>query len=257
MLVVEQVDDRSARDRGEGGGRVMIGRTLELDGADDMPRRSSLDPAPHKRQQSIRIRDNVAEQPLRLFGRQSKGTVQPLGDARHRANPRVERRFIDGRNPRPQRRQHPRPTARRSAQAELTLGRERERADRALQIQAVRFGAALGNMSEILCLFDSANRLIVGNDRLGAMLGLSAGIIASGMTIEDIGALAAGASDPSIIDQQELLGLILCLKDAGRPDSKALDMANGRRIAANFALMDNDGWLVTLEDMTEQRRSEA
>ncbi len=147
--------------------------------------------------------------------------------------------------------------AQRGAQAELALGRERQRADRALQIQAVRFGAALGNMSEILCLFDAANRLIVGNDRLGAMLGLSAGIIASGMTIQDIGALAAGASDPSIIEPQELLGLILRLKGAGRPESQSLDMANGRRIAANFAPMDNDGWLVTLEDMTEQRRSEA
>jgi diguanylate cyclase (GGDEF)-like protein len=147
--------------------------------------------------------------------------------------------------------------AQRSAEAELTLGRERQRADRELQIQAVRFGAALGNMSEILCLFDADNRLIVGNDRLGAMLGLSAGVIASGMTIQDIGALADGASDPSIIDPQKLLGLILSLKDAGRPQSQSLDMANGRRIAANFAPMDNDGWLVTLEDMTEQRRSEA
>jgi diguanylate cyclase (GGDEF)-like protein len=148
-------------------------------------------------------------------------------------------------------------TARRSAQAELTLGRERQRADQALQIQAVRFGAALGNMSEVLCLFDGANRLVVGNDRLGAMLGLPAGTIASGMTIQDIGALAAGVSDPSIVDPQKLLGLILGLKDAGKPESQALDVANGRRIAANFAPMVNDGWLVTLEDMTEQRRSEA
>ncbi len=147
--------------------------------------------------------------------------------------------------------------AQRSAEAELTLGRERERADRALQIQAVRFGAALGNMSEILCLFDADNRLIVGNDRLGAMLGLSTGIIASGMTIQDIGALADEASDPSIIDPRKLFELILRLKDAGKPQSQALDMANGRRIAVNFAPMDNDGWLVTLEDMTEQRRSEA
>jgi diguanylate cyclase (GGDEF)-like protein len=148
-------------------------------------------------------------------------------------------------------------TAQRGAQAELTLGRERQRADEALQIQAVRFAAALGNMSEILCLFDAANRLIVGNDRLGAMLGLSAGIIAPGMTIQDISSFAAVDSDPSVIDPQKLLGLILRLKEAGGPDSQVLDMANGRRIAANFAPMDHDGWLVTLEDMTEQRRSEA
>jgi diguanylate cyclase (GGDEF)-like protein len=147
--------------------------------------------------------------------------------------------------------------ARRDAEAELALGRERERADQKLQIQAVRFDAALGNMSEVLCLFDDADRLMVGNDRLGAMLELPGGSIAPGMALRDIGALLTGASGRPRHDPLQLHSLILRLKNTGRRQSKALDMQNGRRIAVNFAPMDHDGWLVTLEDITEQRRSEA
>jgi diguanylate cyclase (GGDEF)-like protein len=147
--------------------------------------------------------------------------------------------------------------AQHDAEAELALGRERERADRKLHIQAARFGAALGNMSEVLCMFDAGDSLLVGNDRLAAILGLPASSIAPGTTINDMRALLAGTSGLLSDDLEQLHSLILRLRSAGERASRALDMADGRRLAVNFAPMDNDSWLVTLEDISEQRRSEA
>jgi diguanylate cyclase (GGDEF)-like protein len=141
----------------------------------------------------------------------------------------------------------------RAAMAEAETAR---RADQELRIQAVRFGAALGNMSEVLCLFDTADRLVVGSDRLAAMLELPAGSISPGMTIQEMGRLLPDASDLSA-DPRSIHSLILRLRESGKRESQALDIGNGRRIAVNFAPMDNDGWLVTLEDISEQRRSES
>jgi diguanylate cyclase (GGDEF)-like protein len=145
----------------------------------------------------------------------------------------------------------------RDAEAELALGQERERADRELHVQAVRFAAALSNMSEVLCLFDGADRLVVGNDRLARMFDLPPGSITQGMTIQAMGALLIRDADPRPKNARTLWSLILDAKDVGKREGRTLDLENGDRIAVNFAPMDHDGWLVTLEDITEQRRSEA
>ncbi len=143
------------------------------------------------------------------------------------------------------------------ARAAMAQSETARRADRDLQLQAVRFGAALGNMSEVLCLFDAADNLVLGNDRLAAMLGMSAGSITIGMTIQDMGALLIEPADLPNKDPRHIHDLIMQMRAAGRRKSQALDMDDGRRIAVNFAPMAEDGWLVTLEDITEQRRSEA
>jgi diguanylate cyclase (GGDEF)-like protein len=141
----------------------------------------------------------------------------------------------------------------RTAMAEAETAR---RADQELRIQAVRFGAALSNMSEVFCLFDAADRLVVGSDRLAAMLELPVGSISPGMTIQEMGSLLPDASDLSA-DPGNIYSLILRLRESGKRESHALDTRNGGRISVNFAPMDNDGWLVTLEDITRQRFAEA
>jgi diguanylate cyclase (GGDEF)-like protein len=77
------------------------------------------------------------------------------------------------------------------------------------------------------------------------------------MTIQDMGTLITAAPELPRNDPQRLLGLIMSARDAGKRDSHTLDTEDGGRIAVNFAPMDNDGWLVTLEDITRQRRAEA
>src|SRR5207249_4154415 len=64
VLVVEQVAELRARDGGEAPGGLVIGRTLELDGADKMPAGSGGEPALDQRLQPRRIADDVRKQPI-------------------------------------------------------------------------------------------------------------------------------------------------------------------------------------------------
>ena len=62
--------------------------------------------------------------------------------------------------------------ARGLAETALALSEEREQAAAAARLQHLRFGAALGNMSQALCMFDAADRLVVANPRLAEMFQL-------------------------------------------------------------------------------------
>jgi diguanylate cyclase (GGDEF)-like protein len=106
-------------------------------------------------------------------------------------------------------------------------------------------------------MFDAGDSLLVGNDRLAALLGLPASSIAPGTTIDDMRVLLAGQPGLPPNDLEDLHSLILRLRSGGTRAAHALDMADGRRLAVNFAPMENGGWLVTLEDITQQRLDEA
>ena len=54
------------------------------------------------------------------------------------------------------------------------------------QTQAVRFNAALNNMSQGLCMFDSDKRLVVCNDRYARLYSLPPELLAPGTTHEAI-----------------------------------------------------------------------
>jgi diguanylate cyclase (GGDEF)-like protein len=144
-----------------------------------------------------------------------------------------------------------------SARAELTVARERQRADHELGVQNLRFGAALRNMSQALLMFDAADRLIVANVRVAEMFGMSPDSIKPGATIE---ALFGAATDAAALQQTDvdlLRGNIQDLKANGRPTSSINKLADGRTLAQNFVPMEREGWLVTLEDITERRLAEA
>ena len=43
----------------------------------------------------------------------------------------------------------------------------------------------------------------------------------------------------------------------GKPGAQVSELADGRSLSVNYAPMEDDGWLVTLEDITERRLAEA
>lgn len=147
--------------------------------------------------------------------------------------------------------------ARRGAETELALGRERDRLDSALQVQAARFGVALGAMTQALCIFDAADGLVVGNDRLAHILGLPSASIAPGMTILGLRDLAAETGGLLWSDIDSLHAVLDQLKSAGHNAARTFELTDGRTLEVNFAPMDGDGWLATLEDVTAQRKVEA
>ncbi len=143
------------------------------------------------------------------------------------------------------------------ARAELTVAHERERAGQALRMQNVRFGAALSNMSQALCMFDAADTLIVANARLAEMFGMDAASIGPGVTLELVVSRALDASNLQRSDIGSMFASIQRLKIAGVPATHMRDLADGRTLAVNFVPIEDDGWLVTLEDVTQRRLVES
>jgi diguanylate cyclase (GGDEF)-like protein len=147
--------------------------------------------------------------------------------------------------------------ARHQMEAELAVARERERADRELCSQNVRFEAAFSNMSQALFMFDAEDRLMVVNGRAAEMFGLPASSFSTGITFAATRALLAAASNLGPTDIKAMFESIERLKAIGQRTSHLRELADGRTLSVNFAPIESDGWLVTLEDTTRRRQAEA
>ena len=143
------------------------------------------------------------------------------------------------------------------AESELAVAQERSRADREFRIQNLRFGAALSNMSQALCMFNSADTLVVVNGRAAEMFGLPVASLATGMTMDAVCELMATASNLLPTDVETMHGGVMRMKVNGKRASQVRELADGRTVAVNFAPIENEGWLVTLEDTTERWQAEA
>jgi diguanylate cyclase (GGDEF)-like protein len=132
----------------------------------------------------------------------------------------------------------------------LVIAEERERTRNEMHTQNIRFAAALGNMSQTLCMFDEADRLVVGQARLAALLGVPPDALAPGLT------LAAATCLPTA-EARLVFAAMARLRAEGRRGSDVQTLGDGRTLSVSFASMQDDGWLVTLEDVTEQREAQA
>jgi diguanylate cyclase (GGDEF)-like protein len=143
------------------------------------------------------------------------------------------------------------------AEAELAVAHERERTNRELGIQNARFGAALSNMSQALCLFDSNDRLVVSNRRHAEMFGIPADRLTPGASVEWLLTRAEYETNLAASDVAMMRASLNQLKAAGKRVAFTRELADGRIMAVNFAPVENEGWLVTFEDITERRRAAA
>jgi diguanylate cyclase (GGDEF)-like protein len=120
----------------------------------------------------------------------------------------------------------------------------------------MRLDAALDNMSQGLCLYDSENRLQVVNRRFSEIFGIARDAMQPGITFRDVLALsvAAGNHDGRTLDD------VLAARDmlVGRQPAGTyfLELSNGRVIASAHRPTSDGGWVVTYEDVTERRHAE-
>ncbi len=117
------------------------------------------------------------------------------------------------------------------------------------------FHAALSNMSQGLCMFDSERRLLVCNDRYAEMYGLKPQVTRPGTPLRAIleERVAVGSSPK---DQDNYVESRLA---SVREDSwYAVDeLKNGRIIAITHRLLPGGGSVSTHEDITDRRKAEA
>ncbi len=139
--------------------------------------------------------------------------------------------------------------ARRLAEARA----ESERAHREL---LARYGIALDNMAQGLCMFDAAGRLLVVNEQLKPILGLP-----------DLPPIGQGGGDflrrvlaGGLLPRRHASRMLAQLRRAhGRGEKLQLDatLTDGRSLLLHMQPMTGGGFLLTCSDVTEQRRAEA
>jgi diguanylate cyclase (GGDEF)-like protein len=123
--------------------------------------------------------------------------------------------------------------------------------------QNERFEAALGNMSQGLCMFGADERLIVSNTRFQEIYHLPAGSIAPGLSMIEIlrtsPSFPSGPNGSMNFDLAEYLGLCSQRRSA----VLVQELADGRTITVTHEPMSGGGFVDTFTDITGQRRAEA
>ena len=122
--------------------------------------------------------------------------------------------------------------------------------------QNQRFNAALDNMSQGLCMFDSKQRLIVANKHYAEMYGLSFDLMKTGTTLRQIlefriaNGLYAGANPEAYIKER------LEWVSSGVRSTKTQMLSDGRSIKISHMPMPDRGWLTLHEDVSERKIAE-
>jgi diguanylate cyclase (GGDEF)-like protein len=118
-----------------------------------------------------------------------------------------------------------------------------------------RFGTALANMSQGLCMFDRDERLLVSNRRYAEMYGLDPNVVRPGMPLREVLELRIAAGTH--------YGHPYATTSATRVDGEVepsdteVELNDGRIFHVVRMPMENGGWVGTHEDVTERKIAQA
>ena len=125
-----------------------------------------------------------------------------------------------------------------------------------LQAQNLRFDAALSNMSQALLLYDHKARLVICNRRYLEMYRLPPDGSVPGTSLVDL--LPRNASRPARFgdDPESHVDALLQLIAEKSSVSRFIELPDGRTISEVIRAMSGSGWVITHQDVTEQRNAE-
>ena len=133
------------------------------------------------------------------------------------------------------------------------LGKQQEER---LRIRNLQFDTAINNMSQGLCFFDAAHRLIVCNDRYVEMYDLPPDRVGPGTSLTEIVDMRFEAGSFPAMTREEYLHWRNNVAISAKPTESIVELRNGRTFRIRHRPMPDLGWVATHEDITEQRRSE-
>jgi diguanylate cyclase (GGDEF)-like protein len=136
---------------------------------------------------------------------------------------------------------------------QLEVGKEQEED---LRIRHLQFDTAINNMSQGLCFFDAAHRLIVCNDRYVDMYDLPRDRVGPGTPLTEIVDLRFAAGSCPATSRDDYLHWRTDVAISAEPTDSIVELKNGRTFKIRHRPMPDGGWVATHEDITEQRRSE-
>jgi diguanylate cyclase (GGDEF)-like protein len=125
-----------------------------------------------------------------------------------------------------------------------------------LRIRNLQFDTAINNMSQGLCFFDAAQRLIVCNDRYVEMYDLPPDRVGPGTPLAEIVDMRFQAGSFPAMSRDEYLHWRGNIAISAKPTESIVELRNGRTFRIRHRPMPDFGWVATHEDITEQRRSE-
>ena len=126
--------------------------------------------------------------------------------------------------------------------------------EEALRIRNLQFDMAINNMSQGLCFFDAAHRLIVCNQRYIEMYDLPPDRVTPGMLLSEIVDMRFEAGSFPAMSREEYLHWRTKVAVSADPTDSIVELSNGRTFKIRHRPMPNFGWVATHEDITEQRR---
>src|SRR4029079_8775253 len=133
---------------------------------------------------------------------------------------------------------------------------EREHTVEELSEQYRRFDAALNNMSQGLCMLDSSLRVIVCNRRYIEMYGLSPDVVKPGISMREIMEHSCELGiHPNTTAARLYADYVERLREGEHTLHRHLN--DGRIIKLNHKRMEQGGWVVTYEDVTERHKAQA
>jgi diguanylate cyclase (GGDEF)-like protein len=135
------------------------------------------------------------------------------------------------------------------------LSRDHRLSSRRQALEQQRLDIAVNNMTQGLLLFDSSERIVVCNERFIEMFGLSTEVIKPGCSFRDL--MEHRKETGSVQgDVDEYCSSILQKVALGKVTRNVLEAADGRSILIVNRPLTNGGWVTTLEDITERKRSD-
>jgi diguanylate cyclase (GGDEF)-like protein/PAS domain S-box-containing protein len=121
---------------------------------------------------------------------------------------------------------------------------------------ARRFDTALNNMSQGLCFFDGAQRLVVCNRRYIDMYGLSPERVRPGTTLREIVAFRFEAGSFPAMTTEQYLAWRDTIVIGDEPSDTVVELQDGRTFEIHHRPMPDRGWVATHEDVTEKYRAQ-
>ena len=141
--------------------------------------------------------------------------------------------------------------------ADITRMRSLEEREATLAHQNMRFAAAVNNMSQGLCMFDTDRRLVICNSNYAKIYGLPTDLVQPGTTLEDILAYRYQHGIHPVEGKEEYHRRRFELVDRGKDAVDTVELQDGRVLSILHHPMEDGGWVSTHQDITEQRNNEA
>jgi len=134
-----------------------------------------------------------------------------------------------------------------------------ELANEKFEGQNIRFDAALNNMAQGLMMFDRAGKLVISNERIADLYGMpwkKWAASALGMTALQTMQLAYDLTNVGVKNRTQIRAELKSILERRVAGKIVFERTNGRTFCASCSPMMDGGFVMTFEDITENRRTQ-